>query len=270
MYVQRHDRVERRDSLRTQLIFREPDLDALARGWEVHRPTPFRRVYRDPRWDSIVACTDCQGTGLRRGARVPRLRRAGHAAARGSRHGGRPMTTPFPSGDPSPDEVFRRLTPPPGRARWPGLLTVLVRWRAELLLAGAVAALWHWFGGLVVGLVGLAVAVLGAAVPPVRHGLICLLQTVVVPHRVRAGLVQAGVGDRTGRPPWLPWARPIGTKGMVVGVWLRAGTTPATCAPPPRSSPRRAGPRPSRWSTSGRDDRAELHVVRPRWGWPGR
>lgn len=45
-------------------IFREPDLDALARGWEVHRPTPFRRVYRDPRWNSVVTCVDCGGTGL--------------------------------------------------------------------------------------------------------------------------------------------------------------------------------------------------------------
>ena len=45
-------------------IFREPDLDALARGWEVHRPSTFRRVYRDPRWHSIVACADCGGTGL--------------------------------------------------------------------------------------------------------------------------------------------------------------------------------------------------------------
>ena len=44
-------------------IFREPDLDALARGWEVHRPSTFRRVYRDPRWHSIVVCADCRGTG---------------------------------------------------------------------------------------------------------------------------------------------------------------------------------------------------------------
>ena len=50
-------------------IFREPDLDALARGWEVHRPSTFRRVYRDPWWHSIVACTDCRGTGLE-GARA--------------------------------------------------------------------------------------------------------------------------------------------------------------------------------------------------------
>lgn len=48
----------------TQWVFRETDLDALARGWEVHQPSPFRRVYRDPRWNSIVACADCGGTGL--------------------------------------------------------------------------------------------------------------------------------------------------------------------------------------------------------------
>jgi hypothetical protein len=46
------------------LIFGPPDLDAVARGWEVHRPTPFRRVYRDPRWHSIVACDDCRGSGF--------------------------------------------------------------------------------------------------------------------------------------------------------------------------------------------------------------
>jgi len=45
-------------------IFREPDLDALARGWEVHRPSTFRRVYRDPRWHSVVACAACEGSGL--------------------------------------------------------------------------------------------------------------------------------------------------------------------------------------------------------------
>ena len=73
------------------------------------------------------------------------------------------MTSPFGPGEPSPDEVFRRITPPPGRARWPGLLTVLVRWRAELLLVGVVAALWYWAGGLAVGMVGLALAVLAAA-----------------------------------------------------------------------------------------------------------
>jgi hypothetical protein len=180
------------------------------------------------------------------------------------------MSTPFSPGEPSPDEVFRRLTPPPGRARWPGLLTVLVRWRAELLLTGAAAGLWYWVGGLVVGLVGLAVAVLGAAIPAVRHGLVCVVQTAVVPHRVRAGLVQAGVGDRTGRPPWLPWARPIGTKGMVVGVWLRAGTTPGDLRAAAPVVAAACGATAVEVEQHGRDDRAELHIVRPRWGWPGR
>ena len=45
-------------------IFRSPDLDGVTRGWEIHRERPLRRVYRDPRWNSIVACDDCQGTGL--------------------------------------------------------------------------------------------------------------------------------------------------------------------------------------------------------------
>ena len=52
-----------RDRL-AHLLFREPDLDALARGWQVHRPSTFRRLYRDPRWNSVVACADCQGTGV--------------------------------------------------------------------------------------------------------------------------------------------------------------------------------------------------------------
>lgn len=40
----RLDAVERR-------IFRDTDLDAVARGWRVSRPRPFTRSYRDPRWD---------------------------------------------------------------------------------------------------------------------------------------------------------------------------------------------------------------------------
>jgi hypothetical protein len=56
--------VERICSRVESLIFREPDLDAIARGWQVRRERPFHRVYRDPRWDSISACTGCHGSGL--------------------------------------------------------------------------------------------------------------------------------------------------------------------------------------------------------------
>lgn len=45
-------------------IFQRPDAEAIARGWQVRRSRPFTRVYRDPRWDQISACTDCSGSGL--------------------------------------------------------------------------------------------------------------------------------------------------------------------------------------------------------------
>jgi hypothetical protein len=173
--------------------------------------------------------------------------------------------------EPSGDDFFRRITPAPGRSRWPGLVAVLVRWRMELLLTTLVIGLWYLVGGIVVGLVGLVVAVLAAVVPTARHGLLGALLAVVVLHRVRAGLVQAGVGDRVGRPPWLPWARPTGAKGVVVGVWLRAGTTPGdlrAAAPVVAAACGAAAVEVEQ--RSGRNDRAELHVVRPRWGWPGR
>jgi hypothetical protein len=136
--------------------------------------------------------------------------------------------------------------------------------------AGVVAALWYWTSGLVVGLVGLAGAVLAIAVPTVRHGVVGVTRTIVTLHRVRSGLVQAGVGDRTGRPPWLPWARPTGAKGVVVGVWLRAGTTPGDLRAAAPVIAAACGATVVEVEQHGRDDRVEMHVVRPRWGWPGR
>ena len=38
--------------------FRELDLRATARGWQVRRERRFRRIYRDPRWDTIRAVPD--------------------------------------------------------------------------------------------------------------------------------------------------------------------------------------------------------------------
>jgi hypothetical protein len=54
------DLVERAD----RFAFGELDLDATARGWEVRRDRPFRRTYRDPRWNTIVECPSCGGEGL--------------------------------------------------------------------------------------------------------------------------------------------------------------------------------------------------------------
>ena len=46
-----------------RLIFRDPDLRATAHGWQVRRPSRFRRVYRDPRWDLVSPCRTCAGLG---------------------------------------------------------------------------------------------------------------------------------------------------------------------------------------------------------------
>jgi hypothetical protein len=175
------------------------------------------------------------------------------------------MSSPFP-GEPTPDEVFRRITPPPGRVRGPGLVAVLVRWRAELMLVGTVAALWYWAGGLVIAILGLVIAVLAAVIPTVspRVGRPDADGRHAAP--VRAGLVQAGVGGRTGRPPWLPWARPTGPKGVVVGMWLRAETTPGDLRAAGPVIAAACGAAVVEVEQHGRNDRVELHVVRPRWG----
>lgn len=34
-------------------IFLDDELAALTRGWQVSRPGPFVRTYRDPRWDQV-------------------------------------------------------------------------------------------------------------------------------------------------------------------------------------------------------------------------
>jgi hypothetical protein len=44
--------------------FRATDLDAIARGWQIRGSDRFQRTYRDPRWDSISACSTCDATGL--------------------------------------------------------------------------------------------------------------------------------------------------------------------------------------------------------------
>jgi hypothetical protein len=44
--------------------FGELDLDAVARGWEVRRDSRFRRTYRDPRWDNVLECPSCHGSGV--------------------------------------------------------------------------------------------------------------------------------------------------------------------------------------------------------------
>jgi hypothetical protein len=50
------DRIDR-------FAFRDLDLDATARDWQVLRGPRFQRTYRDPRWDTIQECSTCHGSG---------------------------------------------------------------------------------------------------------------------------------------------------------------------------------------------------------------
>jgi hypothetical protein len=46
------------------LFAADEDARATGRGWEVRRGARGTRVYRDPRWDTVHACTSCGGHGL--------------------------------------------------------------------------------------------------------------------------------------------------------------------------------------------------------------
>jgi hypothetical protein len=163
----------------------------------------------------------------------------------------------------------RRLLPPPRRR--PGILAVLLRWRAELLLAGILAGLWQLVGTIGVTIAACSIGLAAVLSPEVRTALRQVLSCVVTLHRVRAGLVQAGVADRSGRLPWLMWARPIGENAVLVSVWLNAGTTSDDLRGAATVLATACG---AAGVTVGhrtmRADRALLLVARPRWGWPGR
>jgi hypothetical protein len=115
---------------------------------------------------------------------------------------------------------WRRLLPPP-RHR-PGLVAIIVRWRIEIALLALVWASWRSTGPLVMAFVFLGSVLAAATMPTVRHLLVRVWQLLVVPHRVRTALVQAGVGDRAGRLPWILWAESAG-RSVRVEVQLRAG-----------------------------------------------
>jgi hypothetical protein len=164
----------------------------------------------------------------------------------------------------SATDGFRRVFPPPRRK--PGLLTILVRWRLEVLAAAFVAAVWWRLGAGVVLAVVAVVVVLVAAVPPVRAVAVRLARIVVIPHRVRSALIQAGVTDRAGRPPWLLGARVHG-EAVVVWVWLRSGTTSADLRDSVGVIAAACGAVDVEISRdSARLDRATVIVHRPRWG----
>jgi hypothetical protein len=159
---------------------------------------------------------------------------------------------------------WRRLLPPPRRR--PGLVAVVVRWRVEVLLALGVAVLLLNGNVRVLELVAGATAVGLAATAAGRAAAVVAFQVLVVPHRVRAAFVQAGVASRQGHLPWIFYARPAGD-AVLVSVGLRAGITlrdlrdavPVVLGACGASQVEVV-------SRPGRPDRATILVVRPRRG----
>lgn len=165
-------------------------------------------------------------------------------------------------------EEFRRLLPPPRRR--PGLLTILVRWRIEVALTAVAAVGWWYLGSRTLLLVLAALVGLAFGVPSLRTGSTRLLLAIVIPHRVRSSLIQAGVTDRAGRPPWVIGARARGDT-IEVSVWLRSGTTQEDLSAATNVIGSACGAADVKVVYFGdRQDRAVVIVYRPRWGWPGR
>ena len=162
------------------------------------------------------------------------------------------------------DDDLRRLWPPPRRN--PNILDFLVRWRVEIVLGILAVTAWHYLGGRTIAIAGAISLASVIALHPVRQLAVRCWELLISPHRVRAGLVQAGVADRRGALPWVLWAVPIG-RAVRVDLILRAGTTVEDVF---RATPVIAGAcgaadievaqRP------GRPDRVSVILLRPRWG----
>jgi hypothetical protein len=118
--------------------------------------------------------------------------------------------------------AWRRILPPPRRR--PGPLMIMVWWRVELVVAGAVGTLAYHADALAAEIVGGSLLVLATTLPAGRATAVRTWQLLAVPHRLRSAFVEAGVASRAGRLPWIFWARPVGG-AVVVAVGLRSGIT---------------------------------------------
>jgi hypothetical protein len=163
---------------------------------------------------------------------------------------------------------MRRLVPPPRRR--PGPVQIAVRWRIELLLITVVAALWQFVGPEPLGGAVLAIVMAAVVVRPVRRGLLGLVQSSVGADRVRSGLFQACIAERSWRLPWIVAARPRGD-AVLVSLWLISGTALDDLRDAAGVLATSCGAtRVDVLQRSRRQDRAVLAVIHPRWGWPTR
>jgi hypothetical protein len=119
---------------------------------------------------------------------------------------------------------LRRLWP----ARRPFPLLLAWYWRYEAILTvavgGIVWALSDLIGGLSTLFVLMVTTTLIGLVPSTRDIVVRIFWHIVTPHRVRRGLVEAGIYSRKGRVPEVLRVRSV-PSGELVSLWCFAGTS---------------------------------------------
>jgi hypothetical protein len=201
-------------------LFAMNDAEAGWRGWQaINAYGGLGRRYRDPRFDTLLECPQCQGTGIKADEVCRACLGGGRLTDDDYAYldSGELGMAPRHPNDPSV-LAFRQV------AR-SGILEVAWHWRYELTLAAgltASTAIATWLLGSS-GLIAAAVTALtflaGAVVwPPSRARIWCIITS----HRVRTGCAQAWVQSRDGRLPVV--VRSTATDlGERVLLWCRAG-----------------------------------------------
>lgn len=131
---------------------------------------------------------------------------------------------------PPPTEFLRHGAPPALPVRTttarPLPTTVLWRWRYETAVLSGAPLLWWGTVRSIGGLAGLSavtfVLAVFALLPPMRRWASAVLWTVVTPHRMRVGCVEAGVVSSRGKLPAVLFTlrKPYGER---VYLWCPAG-----------------------------------------------
>jgi hypothetical protein len=169
----------------------------------------------------------------------------------------------------------RRLFPPPRRR--PSPVVVLARWWFEGLTLGAAASsVWLWVSsvGTAWALPTVAAALFGTVAAAIKFDqvgdrILGLVQRCIVPHRLRAGLIQAGVATRDGRLPVIIRAR-CRKNQVRITLWLPAGIILDDLVNASEVLAGSCGAAEVKvLAISMRRDLAMVVVLRPRWGWPG-
>ena len=210
-------------------LFAINDAEAHWRGWGITRVHGgFGRRYRDPMFDMLAACGQCQGAGAGI-EEMPCITCFG--AGRLSLEGGVLAVASGRPRQPNDPSVFSSVEAAISTVPRPGYLGLSWHWRYELAIgAGAPAAVIATYLTLgpiwLIAAIATTIAILTGALiwPASRKWLKARAWCVFTEHRVRTGCANAWVQSRGGRLPVVIRTRPTAF-GERVTLWCRAGIT---------------------------------------------